>query len=146
MNYENPKIAVGSVAVRAGEVLPGRRSTEPREGFWRLSAGSLKLGETVEAGAAREARKEARTRLEIDRVLAVYSVPRVSQVQIMFRARLTSPEIAVGAESTEVGLFALDDIPCPDIAFPTVGWTLRHYHESKDREDFPLYSNPLEGL
>jgi hypothetical protein len=76
----------------------------------------------------------------------VYSVPRIAQVQIMFRGRLKSPDVAAGPESAEVALFAWTKIPWPEIAFPTVGWALRQYDESRERTDFPPYANPVEGL
>lgn len=64
----------------------------------------------------------------------------------MFRARLSSLDIAAGPESAEGGLFSWSNIPWPDLAFPTVGWALRHYHESRGRTDFPPYGNAVEGL
>lgn len=146
IDYKNPKVVVSSVAVWEDKILLCRRAIEPRKGFWTLPAGFLELGESLEEGAAREAFEEARALLEIDGILAVYSVTRISQVQIMFRARLSSPDIAAGPESAEVGLFSWSDIPWPDLAFPTVGWALRHYRESRGRTDFPPYGNPIEGL
>lgn len=146
VDYQNPKIVVGSVAVFDDRILLCRRAIEPRRGYWTLPAGFLELGESVEAGARREAREEAGANLEIERVLAVYSVPRIGQVQIMFRARLVSDDVAPGVESEALMLARWEDLPWADIAFPTVGWALRHYRESRGRADFPPYSNPVEGL
>lgn len=146
IDYRNPKIVIGSVATWEDSILLCRRAIEPRKGFWTLPAGYLENGESVEDGAKREAWEEARARIEIDRLLAIYSVTRISQVQIMFRARLAAPEIGAGPESLEVALFAWDDIPWPDIAFPTVGWALRQFRESRTLSDFPPYGNPVEGL
>ena len=146
VDYKNPKIVVGSVATWEGKILLCRRAIEPRKGYWTLPAGYLEIGESVEDGAIREAWEEARAQLELDQILAVYSVPRISQVQIMFRARLSSPDVAPGPESEEVGLFAWNEIPWPDIAFPTVCWALRQFWESRELKLFPAYTNPVEGL
>lgn len=146
IDYRNPKIVVGSVLVHDGAVLLCRRAIDPRRGFWTLPAGYLELGETVEEGARREAYEEARVRPMLDRVLAVYSVPRISQVQIMFRGRLDTADCAAGPESLDVRLFSFAELPWPDLAFPTVGWALRHWRESRDLDDFAPYSNPIEGL
>jgi ADP-ribose pyrophosphatase YjhB (NUDIX family) len=125
IDYQNPKIVVGSVVAHDGRVLLCRRAIEPRRGFWTLPAGYLELGETIEQGARREAREEAEADILLDGVLALYSVSRIGQVQVMFRARFAGPaRIAAGPESLEVGLFAWDDIPWPEIAFPTVRWAL----------------------
>lgn len=146
VDYENPKIVVGSVVTWEGKILLCKRAIEPRRGFWTLPAGYLEQHESAEDGAAREAYEEATAAIEIERLLAVYSILRISQVQLMFRARLLSPEIAAGPESEAVGLYRWDDIPWADLAFPSVNWALRHYSETKDRSDFPPFSNPVEGL
>ena len=77
----------------------------------------MELGETVEQAAMREAMEEACAKIEIEQLLAAYSVPRIGQVQIMFTARLAS-DIAVGPESEEVRLFDWADIPWSALAFP----------------------------
>ncbi len=146
VDYENPKIVVGSVALWKDKILLCRRAIEPRKGFWTLPAGYLETGESAEDGARREAWEEARARLTLDRFLAIYSVPRISQVQLMYRARLETDEIAAGPESEAVALYSWDAIPWADLAFPTVGWALRHWRETRDSADFPPFSNPVEGL
>lgn len=146
VDYQNPKIVVGSVAVWEEKILLCRRAIEPRKGYWTLPAGYLELGESAEEGALREAWEEARAKLELDRLLAVYSVPRISQVQLMYRARLKKPDVASGPESQEVILASWNEIPWSDIAFPTVGWALRHYREVMGKTDFPPFSNPIDGL
>ena len=65
----------------------GARSS-PGAGFWTIPAGYLELGESAEAGALREAWEEARARIELEGLLAVYSVERIGQVQLLYRARL----------------------------------------------------------
>lgn len=145
VDYKNPKIVVGSIASHEGRILLCRRAIEPRRGYWTLPAGYLELGESAEDGARREAWEEARARLVLDATLAVYSVPRISQVQIMFRARLETPDFAAGPESLEVALVAWEKIPWADIAFPTVGWALRHWKEVEGAARFPAFSNPELG-
>ncbi len=141
VDYVNPKIVAGSVVTREGRILLCKRAIEPRKGFWTLPAGFMEEGETVEAAAAREAMEEACAEIRIEQILAVYSVPRISQVQVMFRAELVS-EIAPGPESVEVGLYDWRDIPWRALAFPTVAWALTHYAETRNRAGFPPFVNP----
>ena len=127
--YVNPKIVVGSVVESDdGQILLCRRAIEPRHGFWTLPAGYMELGETLEEGAMREAFEEAQARIEIDGILGIFSISRIGQVQVMFRARLApqgdGPLFAAGEESLEVGLFHWDSIPWNELAFPTVRWAL----------------------
>ncbi len=128
INYENPKIVVGTVVVEAGRVLLCRRSINPRRGYWTLPAGFMELGETIEEGAIREAAEEACAEIALEGILGVYSISRIGQVQIMFRGRFAdsarTPLFAAGDETLDVGLFAWDDIPWDQIAFPTVRWAL----------------------
>ena len=146
VDYVTPKIVVGSVATWEDKILLCRRAIEPRSGFWTLPAGYMEEGESVEVAAAREAQEEARADLAIERVLSIYSIPRISQVQIMFRAALRSPDISAGPESAEVGLFAWEDIPWEELAFPSVHWALNHYRETMGQTAFAPFSNPPESL
>ena len=125
--YENPKVVVGSVVVADGRVLMCRRAIEPRKGFWTLPAGYMELGETLEEGAAREVLEEAEATITIEGILGVFSIARIGQVQVIFRARFTdagSPVFGAGVESQEVRLFGPEEIPWEDIAFPSVHWAL----------------------
>ena len=142
IQYDNPKIVVGAVAAREGRILLCRRAIEPRSGYWTIPAGYLELNESSEQGALREAREEACAELRLDGLLAVYNIPRISQVQLIYRAELLSAEIAAGEESAEVGLFAPADIPWHDLAFPSVRWALAQYAEIKDKANFAPFTNP----
>lgn len=124
VHYHNPKIVVGSVCTHGDRLLLCRRAIPPREGYWTIPAGYMELGETVEEGARREAWEEARARIELLDLLAVYSVRRIDQVQLLYRARLLEPDVSAGPESLEVRLVGWDGIPWGELAFPTVRWIL----------------------
>ncbi len=133
VDYVNPKIVVGAVATDVhGRILLCRRAINPRRGYWTLPAGFLEEGESVEDGAAREAREEACAALEIDALVGVYSIPRISQVQLFFRARLASG-VAPGPESLETALVRWDAIPWDVLAFPSVSWALNDWRASLDQ-------------
>lgn len=144
ISYENPKIVVGSVCTRGDRILLCRRAIEPRRGFWTLPAGYLEAHEATTDGALREAMEEACARIEIDALLAVYNIPRISQVQVIYRARLLHDDIAAGPESEEVGLFTWEQIPWDDLAFPSVRWALHHFREVRDQAVFAARTNPDE--
>ncbi|MCO5171821.1 MAG: NUDIX hydrolase [Planctomycetes bacterium] len=133
VHYVNPRVVVGSVCAWEERLLLCRRAIEPRRGLWTLPAGFLEQGETTAEGARREAWEEARARIDVRDVLAVYDLPHISQVQVFFRAPLLAPDVEAGPESLEVGLFAWDAVPWDDLAFPTVRWALRHYHATRDQ-------------
>jgi ADP-ribose pyrophosphatase YjhB (NUDIX family) len=143
--YQNPKIVVGSVVEHAGRILLCRRAIPPRVGYWTIPAGYLEEHEAAEAGACREAREEACAEIAIDQLLAVYTIQRISQVQLIYRAHLTAPDIAAGPESQEVALFDRDALPWDDLAFPSVAWALQHHAETRDQPAFAPRQNPPES-
>ncbi|MSP42174.1 MAG: NUDIX domain-containing protein [Alphaproteobacteria bacterium] len=142
VNYVNPKIVVGAVTEWEGKILMCRRAIDPRKGYWTLPAGFMEEGETTEEGAMREAREEANADLEILSLLAVYNIPRISQVQLMYKARLLSKNVSAGPESLEVTFFDWEDIPWGEIAFPSVVWALNHYRQVRDVPVFSPFVNP----
>ena len=145
--YENPKVVVGSVVAHDNRVLLCRRAIEPRRGFWTLPAGYLELGESIAEGALREAFEEAEARIALDGILAVYSISRIGQVQVIFRARFAHPgppAFAAGPESAEVALFAWPDIPWNDVAFPSVRWSLDAWQARAHGPPGAPAGNPVE--
>ena len=146
VDYVNPRIVVGSVVV-TGEgteerLLLCRRAIDPRKGFWTVPAGFMETGETTEAGAKREAREEAHCELDVEGLLAVYDLPHLSQVQMMFRTRLIGSAFAAGPESLEVALFRWEEIPWSELAFPSVVWALNQWRAGRARPIGALSRNP----
>ena len=147
--YENPKVVVGSVVVAGDAVLMCRRAIQPRIGAWTLPAGYLELGETLEEGAAREAKEEAEAVIAIDGILGVFSIARIGQIQVIFHARFanpTSPAFRAGAESLEVRLFQWEDIPWDNIAFPSVHWALAAWRATGKGPLGQPVGNPVDDL
>lgn len=144
--YENPRIVAGAVVSVGEKILLCRRAIEPRRGYWTLPAGYLELNETPDEGAKREAWEEARARIAIDALLGVYSVPRISQVQLIYRATLAEPGFSAGPESLDVALFAWEEIPWDEIAFPSVRWALDDYRARLGQAVFAPAVNPPGNL
>ena len=145
INYENPLMVVGAVVTYGDKFMLCRRSIEPRAGYWTIPAGYMELHETPLDGAKREALEEANAEIDIDALLAVYTIPRISQVQMIYRASLSKPVFSAGPESAEVALFDWDEIPWNEIAFPTVHWALNHFQQVRGRSGFPAFTNPEGG-
>lgn len=140
--YENPKIIAGAVVTYEDKVMLCRRAIEPRKGFWTIPAGFLEMGEAPHEGAMREAFEEATASIEVVDLLAVYSVRRISQIHMMYRATLPKPDFAPGIESEDVQLFNWADIPWDELAFPSVHWVLNHFKDAEHKTGFAPYTNP----
>jgi len=142
VDYRNPRVVVGAVCSFEDRVLLCRRAIEPRRGYWTIPSGFLELGESCPEGAARETREEAGVEIEIDALLAVYDVPRIGHVHLIYRARLPSARVAPGPESEDARLFAWTEIPWRQLAFPSVLWSLRRYDEVRGQASFPAAGRP----
>ncbi len=136
IHYVNPKIVVGCLPVHDDRILLCKRAIEPRYGLWTLPAGFMENDESAAEGAAREALEEANARVEIEDLYTVYSIPHISQVYMMFRARLLDTEVSPGAESLEVKLVRESEIPWDTLAFAMVRRTLEHFLEDRKRGSF----------
>lgn len=139
INYDNPKIVVGAVVRHGDKLLLCRRAISPGKGLWTIPAGYMEHGETPEEGAARETFEEATAAVEVGPLLATYTIRRLGQVQLIFRAKLVEPAFAPGPESEAVQLFRQDDIPTEHIAFPSVRWALHH-----ERQVGGPFANPID--
>jgi ADP-ribose pyrophosphatase YjhB (NUDIX family) len=122
-----------------GKILLCRRAIEPRSGKWTLPAGYLENGETVAQGARRETLEEAGARIEILAPYALFNICYVSQVYLMFRARMVDANIKAGSESSEVRLFSERNIPWDQIAFTVIEETLRRYFRDRPAGLFPFH-------
>lgn len=143
IHYQNPRIVAGCIPEWQGRVLLCRRAIEPRRGFWTLPAGFMENGETTDAAAARETLEEACARVEILGIYTVYSLPHISQVHLLYRARLLDDGFAAGEESLEVALYDEARIPWDDLAFRTVRETLCHYFADRARGEFAVHTGEI---
>ena len=144
VHYINPLNVVGTVPVFGERVLLCKRNIEPRWGKWTLPAGFMELGETTAQGAARETREEAGALFEMQDLFTVMSVPRVGQVHLYYRARLTSEVFDPGHETLEARLFREDEIPWEELAFRTVRETLLRYFADQRTGRFGTHAFDIE--
>ena len=131
--YENPKMITGCLPRWEDQVLLCRRALEPRHGFWTVPAGFMENGESTGEGAAREAMEEANARVRIGRLFSCFSIPRISQVYLIFLADLMDLDFHPGPESLETVLFPESEIPWDELAFPAVERTLDLYFADRRR-------------
>lgn len=86
IHYVNPKIIAGCIIEQEGKYLLCQRAIPPRPGTWTLPAGFMESGETTEQAALREVWEETGVRAEIVSPYSIFSVPRINEVYIVFRA------------------------------------------------------------
>jgi len=143
IHYQNPKLVVGAVPEWEGHLLLCRRAIEPRYGYWTLPAGFMENDETAGQAALRETLEEAGARIELLAPYSLLSVPNVNQVHLFYRARLLDLEFQPGEESLEVALLEEAQVPWKDIAFRTVGLTLKHWFADRKAGAFGFHAEDV---
>lgn len=127
--YDNPRVIVGCLPILEEKIMLCRRAIQPQYGLWNLPAGFLENGEKVDAGAARETLEESMANVEIIKLHAVFSLPKVNQVYLHFLAELNSEKFGPTSESLEVKLFEKEEIPWDEIAFHSSTFAIEKYFE-----------------
>jgi ADP-ribose pyrophosphatase YjhB (NUDIX family) len=130
VSWQNPRVVVAAIPVRAGSVYLARRAIEPAKDRWTLPGGFLELGEATQEGARRETEEETELRIEVGRLVGVYSRPHAGIVTIVYEADVVGGRPEPAAETSEVRAFGPDAIPWDDLAFSTVESALRDWVRS----------------
>ncbi|MDD5247895.1 MAG: NUDIX hydrolase [Rhodocyclaceae bacterium] len=143
IHYRNPKLVVGTLPAWEDRVLLCKRAIEPGHGKWTLPAGFMENFETVAAAATRETVEESGAHIEIGEIYTLISVPHISQVHVIYRARLLDLDFAPGEETQEVMLFREEEIPWSEIAFRTIALTLEHYFADRRAGRFDFHTGEI---
>lgn len=110
-----PVVGVGAVVLTAdGRVVLVKRRFEPLAGQWSLPGGALDVGETLEAGVAREIREETGLVIDVGPVVEVFDrilVDEAGRVRFHFvlidylcRPRPGPFDLAAGSDVSDVAL------------------------------------------
>lgn len=113
--FDDPKVAVGVVASRQGQILLTRRNHEPKMGCWSFPSGFVDAYENVVEAAAREAWEETGIRVTVGPLLGVFQEPGSRVIFLAFAAEAGPGEPVTGEECLEVGFFPADALP--ELAF-----------------------------
>jgi len=114
---ERPVVGVGGVVIEDGRTLLIRRGSEPLRGQWSIPGGTLELGESLEAGVARELLEETGLEVRVLELIEVFdriftepdiggggtpSKPRFHYVIIDYLCEKISGEPRAGGDVTDV--------------------------------------------
>ena len=103
----------------------------------------MENGETTVEAAARETLEEANARIDVIGLYAMFNLPYINQVQLLFRAKLLDLDFSAGVESLEVGLFAENEIPWDTLAFRPIRSTLENFFADRKRGEFTFRNSDL---
>jgi ADP-ribose pyrophosphatase YjhB (NUDIX family) len=143
VHYSNPKIVAGCIPEWEDKILLCKRAIEPRHGLWTLPAGFMENNESTGQAAMRETLEEAQARVDSLSLYALFDIPRISQVYIIYRARLLDLDFQPGIESLEVELFTEQQIPWDQLAFAVMHETLQRYFADRKRGQFQTHVDDI---
>lgn len=144
IHYQNPKIVVGCIPEWEDKILLCRRAIEPRQGLWTVPSGFMENAETLIQGAARETLEEANARVEMGPLYAIYNLPHINQVHVLFRAQMLDLEFRPGIESLDVQLFGEAAIPWDTLAFRVIREPLKRYFEERRQGKLGFHMGTIE--
>ncbi len=114
IHFTDPKVGVGALVVREGQVLLVRRAMNPERGKWSIPAGFLDHGEDPQKTAVREVAEETGLVVAITGLLDVYYNPPQeggATIFVLYQARLVGGELQAGDDAAQAEFFALDNLP-----------------------------------
>jgi len=118
-------VGVGGVVIENDRALLIRRGTEPLLGQWSIPGGTLELGESLQAGVARELREETGLEVRVTDLIEVFdrifptsesgnrsvSRPRYHYVIVDYLCERISGEPRAGSDVTDVVFVKEQDLP-----------------------------------
>lgn len=112
-HFEDPKVAVGIVAVRNGTILMTRRNHDPKMGEWSFPAGFVDAYEDVRDAVVRETLEETGIRVSVERLLGVFQEPDSRVIFLAFAGTAGAGTPVSGDECMEVRFFPPEELPPP---------------------------------
>lgn len=114
IHFTDPKVAVGVLIEKDGNVLLVRRINEPQRGKWSFPAGFMDAYENPEDAACRECLEETGFEvklLDVVKVVGGREHPNGADIVIVYRAEVIGGELRPGDDADQAAFFPLDDLP-----------------------------------
>ena len=109
--YAGPKVAVGVVIERDGQILLNRRAIDPGKGRWSFPSGYVDVGETTTTAAVREVKEETGYDVTLNGLVGVYSSSPRPIVFIVYSGTIVGGELAHCEEVEETAQFGTNELP-----------------------------------
>jgi ADP-ribose pyrophosphatase YjhB (NUDIX family) len=133
VHFDDPKVAVGVVAERGGQILMTQRNHEPKLGAWSFPSGFVDAYEDVQEAAVREALEETGITVRIQKLLGVYQEPGSRVIFLAYAAAADEGDPTPGDECMDVRFFPIDALPPPAFVHDTA--ILEAWRRWRDRRE-----------
>jgi ADP-ribose pyrophosphatase YjhB (NUDIX family) len=118
VHYFDPKVAVGLLIERGGQLLLVRRGNDPERGKWSIPAGFVDAGEDPARAAEREGLEETNLQVAVTGLLDVYARTgdaEAADILIVYRAKVVGGSLKPGDDADEAAFFGPGNLP--ELAF-----------------------------
>lgn len=120
--FADPKVTAGVLLEDAqGRVLLGKRSVDPRMGYWAIPSGYIDYGEAPDDAARRELLEETSLNVELVGLLGLWTfdddIGDKAGIAVFYRGTVVGGTLSPADDIEAAGWFAPDDVP-QEIAFP----------------------------
>jgi len=133
---EHPRVAVGAVVFKDGNVLLVRRGKPPAEGVWAIPGGRIELGESMQAAAEREILEETGVRIKAGHPVFTFDVIerdgdgriRFHYVIVDLMAEYVEGEPIAGDDAKEARWISATDLSLLSVSRTTKYLLETHFH------------------
>lgn len=125
--YLGPKLVAGAIFELDGGILLIQRSIEPGYGKWTFPGGFVERGEIAEDAAEREVLEECGVEIEVTGIIGLYTYEDQTPAIAVFSAEVKGGEPRALDETMDVKCFAENELPWPEMAFPSTVHALKDY-------------------
>ena len=101
---------------------------------------------TGTVAAARETYEEATAKISNMHLYAIYNLPHISQVYMMFRGDVEDGLASPGEESMEIKFVTEEDVPWEELAFPIIKESLELFFADRRCGDFGFYTGEIRRM
>lgn len=132
---------MSALATYGDKLLWIRRGTEPCKGLWAQPGGFMEKGEQPEQAVLRELEEETQVRLIESslELFAIGSLPMMNQVYLVYRGEMRDAKLGSSEEAPEVRLFAEDEAPWQNCAYPDLETVTRHFYRDHHKATYGVY-------
>lgn len=117
-NYHLRGVSLDGLLVKDGKILLIKRGNDPYKGYWALPGGYLEYDERTEEACCREFEEETGVKVEIEKLVGVFSAPKRHPLQVVTAAyslHYISGEAHAADDALDAKWFDLDALP--ELAF-----------------------------
>ncbi len=131
--FQDPKVAVIGLVIRAGRVLLIKRAVDPARGQWSLPGGYMDAGEMPEDALKRELQEEVGLEVQVVQLLDIYPMTEANGQQrgivLAYRVEPLAPlsaQVRAGDDAEQAEWFGPGELP-DELAFDSTRALLQQW-------------------